>query len=105
MRACLEPADAAHGSFRSVHSWQQSVVDGDPAFHAYVPAVYEQGPEDGGVWAYSEDVEDDLLGSKASRRRVHGRWVAGRCRRAARAPSCAAGITLCGLLRPGAGRR
>lgn len=36
-------------------------------------AVYEQGPEDGGVWAYDESVEDDLLGAHTNRRRVHGR--------------------------------
>lgn len=36
-------------------------------------AVYEQGPEDGGVWAYDDSVEDDLLGAHTNRRRVHGR--------------------------------
>lgn len=70
-------------------------------------AVYEQGPEDGGVWAYSEDVEDDLLGSKASRRRVHGRWVAGRCRLTSllEHPAVLLELRDGDLLRPGAGRR
>ena len=34
--------------------------------------VYEQTNSIGGVWAYTDEVEDDLLGSSGSRKKVHG---------------------------------
>jgi thioredoxin reductase len=34
--------------------------------------VYEQNSTIGGVWAYTEDVEDDLLGISGERKKVHG---------------------------------
>ncbi len=33
--------------------------------------VFEQGSDLGGIWIYSDDLEEDLLGLKPDRRHVH----------------------------------
>ncbi len=41
------------------------------------PTVFEQGDAPGGVWVYSDKTEDDALGTREDRLRVHGSMYAG----------------------------